>query len=216
MAELPRLSAQRRALLAQATERYAGAFPGSPADEYLAGRAISERTAASFQLGYCADPIEGHERFAGRLAIPYLTPAGVVGMRFRKLVLTEDDDEKYSQEKAVRTGLYNVLDLHKSEPWIAVCEGELDTMVMSAVVGVPAIGIPGVDHWGVNGSTWARLLQDYDTVFICVDPDKAGRKIQADIARRVENPIVIELPADVNDTVIKHGAPWVLEKMGLD
>lgn len=216
MAELPRLSAQRRALLAQATERYAGTYSGSPADEYLAGRGLSERTAASFQLGYVENPIEGHERFSGRLAIPYLTPAGVVGMRFRKLVLLEDDDEKYSQEKAVRTGLYNVLDLHKSEPWIAVCEGELDTMVMSALVGVPAVGIPGVDHWSTNGSTWARLLQDYDTVFVCVDPDKAGRKIQGDIARRVENPVVIELPADVNDTVIKHGAPWVLEKMGLD
>ena len=193
MAELPRLSAQRRALLAQATERYAGTFEGSPADEYLSGRAIDLRTAQGFQLGYVKDPIEGHERFAGRLAIPYLTPAGAVGMRFRKLILSEDDDEKYSQEKAQRTGLYNVLDLHKSEPWIAVCEGELDTIVMSALIGVPAIGIPGVDHWGMNGSVWSRLLQDYDQVFICVDPDKAGRKIQGGIARSVENPIVIDL-----------------------
>jgi DNA primase len=211
--DFPRLSAQRRAFLAEATEGYGRALEGSPAADYLEGRGIPLEVAQAFRLGYVADPMEGHDRFAGRLSIPYLTPTGPVGMRFRRL---DGGDPKYDSEDAQRTALYNVLDLHRSEPWIAVCEGELDTAVMSGIVGIPAVGIPGVEHFLKKGGVWARLFQDYDTVFLCLDPDKAGRKAIKEVARRVENPVVIDLPADVNETVNDKGADWLLEQMGLD
>lgn len=215
--DLPRLSSQRRELLAQATERYAEALVDSPAAEYLEARGIGVQVGESFKLGYVLDPIEGHERFRGRLSIPYLTPTGTVGMRFRypRDELAEHES-KYDSDAGGRTPLYNVRDLHRSEPWIAVCEGELDTVVMSGVVGVPAIGVPGVKHWLKNGSVWSRLLQDYESVFIVMDPDDAGRKIIREISRQVENPVVIDLPADVNDTVQDKGAEYVLEQLGLD
>lgn len=211
--DLPKLSVQRRELLAQATERYSEALVGSAAEEYLNSRGIPVEVAQRFQLGFVSDPLEGHERFRGRLAIPYLTPTGPVGMRYRAL---GDEEPKYDSEAGQRTALFNVRDLHRSEPWIAVCEGELDTVVMSGVVGVPAIGIPGVEHWNKSGSVWSRLLQDYETVFIVMDPDKAGQKAVKQIAAMVENPVVIDLPADVNDTVQDKGAEYVLEQMGLD
>lgn len=218
--DFPRLSGQRRAFLAEAAKSYKAALldgDRTPAADYLENRGIDLGTAERFWLGYVADPMEGHDRFRGRLAIPYMTPSGVVGMRFR--TLEPDVDPKYDSEAGQRTALYNVLDLHRSEPWIAICEGELDTLVMSGIVGVPAVGIPGVEHWlkkNGGGSIWSRLFQDYQTVFLCIDPDKAGRKVTPEIARRVENPVVIDLPADVNDTVQKHGAAFVLEQMGLD
>lgn len=213
--DFPRLSGQRRTQLAQAAKGYKAALEGSPAEEYLADRGIHYGVAERFWLGYVADPMEGHDRFKGRLVIPYLTPSGVVGMRFRAL---GDEDPKYDSEAGQRTALYNVLDLHRSEPWIAICEGELDALVMSGVVGVPAVGIPGVQHWlkKSGGPIWGRLFQDYQTVFIVMDPDGAGKKAIPEIARRVENPVVIDLPADVNDTVLKLGPDAVLEKMGLD
>lgn len=169
--------------------------------------------AARFQLGFVAEPVEGHDRFAGRLAIPYITPSGVVGMRFRRL---DGEDPKYDSEAGQRTALYNVNDLHRSEPWIALCEGELDTIVMSGIVGVPAVGVPGVQHWSKKGGIWSRLFQDYDQVFVLTDPDKAGLKAQQEICKRIENAIPVDLPADVNDTVLQNGPEWVLEKMGLD
>ena len=212
--ELPRLSGQRREFLAQATERYAGAFEGSPAAEYLESREIGMQVAERFQLGYVLDPVEGHERFRGRLSIPYVTPTGVSMIRFRGI--TKDFDPKYDQEAGQRTPLFNVRDLHDSAPWIAICEGELDAIVMSGVVGVPAVGIPGVDHWNKNASIWGRLFQDYESVFVVMDPDKAGRDLLPEVVKKVENPVVIELPADVNDTVLTHGAGFVLEQMGLD
>ncbi len=184
------------------------------AAEYLAGRGISLEVAQGFQLGYVDEPMEGHDWFKGRLAIPYLTPSGVSLIRFRSL--EPDPKRKYDQEKGMRTPLFNVRDLHKSDPWVAVCEGELDTVVMSGIVGVPAVGIPGVDHWNTNKNAWARLLQDYENVFVVMDPDASGQKIVGEIARLVENPVVINLPADVNDTVNEHGPDWVLNKMGLD
>jgi DNA primase len=213
--EFPRLSGQRRALLAQAANRYQEAFPSSPAEQYLAGRGISADVARKFQLGYVEDPMEGHERFAGRLAIPYRTPSGVSCIRYRSLE-SKPEKRKYDQESGARTPLYNVQDLHRSDPWIAVCEGELDALVMSGIVGVPAVGIPGVDHWNRNGSVWSRLLQDYETVFIVMDPDKSGQDLVPEVAKRVENPVVIDLPADVNDTVNEHGPEWVLDKLGIE
>lgn len=212
--DFPRLSGQRRTQLAQATERYSEALSGSLAEEYLNTRGIPVEVAQRFSLGYVADPLEGHERFRGRLAIPYLTPSGPVGMRFRSL--DPEGDPKYDSEAGQRTALYNVQDLHRSEPWVAICEGELDALVMSGVVGVPAVGIPGVEHWSKKGGIWSRLFQDYSSVLICMDPDKAGQKAVKQIAAQVENPVVIDLPADVNDTVTEKGVEYVLEKMGLD
>lgn len=215
MDQLPRLSSQRRAQLAQATERYAEALVGSTAEEYLAGRGIALEVATSFRLGFVAEPVEGHDRFVGRLAIPYLTPSGVVGMRFR-VTDPDSDAPKYDSEAGQRTALFNVNDLHRSEPWIAVCEGELDTVMMSGVVGVPAIGIPGVEHWNKKGSVWRRLLQDYDQIFVLTDPDAAGQKAQKAMLAQIENAVPVDLPADVNDTVTAHGADYILEKLGLD
>jgi len=212
--DFPKLSGQRRAFLAEATGRYSAAFEGSLAAEYLLGRGISLEVAQSFQLGYVHQPAEGHDLFRGRVAIPYLTPTGVSCIRFRDL--DPETTRKYDQEAGARTPLFNVRDLHRSEPWIAVCEGELDTVVMSGVLGVPAVGVPGVEHWDKNGEVWSRLLQDYDSVFIVLDPDKAGKKFIPRIASMVQNPVVVNLPADVNDTAQEHGPEWVLEKMGLD
>lgn len=215
--DLPRLTPQRRALLTEATERYSEALEGSEAADYLEGRGFTLEVAQSFQLGFVADPLEGHERFRGRIAIPYLTPSGTVGMRFR---YAHDDlaenENKYDSDQGQRTALYNVPDLHKTDPWIAICEGEPDTWTMSGVVGVPAVGIPGVKHWLQKGAVWGRLFQDYESVFVLMDPDEAGRKIIREITDQVENPIVIDLPADVNDTVKKKGADWLLHQMGLD
>ena len=58
---------------------------GSPAEEYLGGRGLLD-AAPQFLLGYVAEPEPGHDhRFSGMLSIPYITPAGVVGFKFRRL-----------------------------------------------------------------------------------------------------------------------------------
>ncbi len=46
-----------------------------------------------FRLGFVANPETGHEIYQGKLAIPYITPSGVIDIRFRSL--NNDSGPKY-------------------------------------------------------------------------------------------------------------------------
>ncbi len=88
---MARLSKSQRELLAKATENYEGNL--SEALPYLTGRGITEATARMFRLGFVGNPEAGHEPYLGKLAIPYLTPSGVIDIRFRSL--NNDSGPKY-------------------------------------------------------------------------------------------------------------------------
>jgi len=55
------------------------------AEGYLAQRGINPAVAQAIRLGVVVDPLAGQEQFINRLAIPYLTPTGVVDIRFRSM-----------------------------------------------------------------------------------------------------------------------------------
>ena len=77
------LSAEQRRFFEQAASTYQTDLSGdTAAREYLAKRGLSSAL-DTFRLGVVRRPLPGHEGYAGRLAIPYLTPAGVVNIRFR-------------------------------------------------------------------------------------------------------------------------------------
>jgi hypothetical protein len=58
--------------------------------------------------------------------------------------------------------MYNVLDIEYAGDWIGVCEGELDTLTMSRLVGIPCVGVPGANSWKKH---YTRLLADFERVF---------------------------------------------------
>lgn len=209
--EFPSLSSSRRRFLTRATNSYYDQLAGSPAAEYLQNRGIPGNGAKHYQLGYVGEPLEGHEIFQGHISIPYIAPAGVVAMRFRTL----GEGPKYNQEHGTLSPLFNVRDLHRPDPHIAICEGEFDTMVMSGLCGVPAVGVPGVSHWEKNVDVWRRLFEDYERVYVVMDPDKAGQAAAKLIMRVVQDPMNIILPADVNDTYLTFGSEFIRNKMGL-
>src|SRR5207302_6898233 len=130
-------------------------------------------------------PLVGHESYTGRLAIPYLTPAGVVNMRFRCLrqhVCKEADCPKYVSLPGAGTNLYNVLDLKKDSPFIGVVEGEIDTMSLS-LDGIPAVGLAGADGWQKH---FSRCLEDFEVVYSFGDGDTAGRKLNKFLAKEAK------------------------------
>ena len=101
---MPRLSKSQRESLAKATENYEQNL-----DEvlpYLAGRGITEETARMFRLGFVKQPETGHEPYTGKLAIPYLTPSGVIDIRFRSL--NADAGPKYMSRPGASTHIYNI------------------------------------------------------------------------------------------------------------
>lgn len=176
------------------------------AQVYLEGRGISPAVARTYRLGVVRRPVLGHERYGGRLSIPYLTPSGVVCVSFRCIQQHSckdfDKHAKYLAIENVDRTLYNVLDLKKDSPRIYLVEGELDALTWS-MNGWPTIGIPGAASFK---DFYGRVFSDYAEVFALCDGDEAGYKLGSFLAKEVRAH-VIRLPRgeDGNSLYVKGG-----------
>ena len=131
-----------------------------------------------------------------------------VGFKFRRL---DGGLPKYGSTTGQKAHLYNVSDVTVMSKHIVVCEGELDTVIVSGVLGIPAVGVPGVQAWKPH---FSRLLAGYDTVFIVGDNDvkEDGSNPGADFSKRVHqevlNGVIVSLPPnmDINDYYLAYGS----------
>ena len=202
-------------LLLEAAQRYAQAI--SPeALAVLAERGISEEVAARFQLGTITDPINGHEMYQGWISIPYITAMGhCVGFKFRRV---DEGKPKYGGPTGQKSHLYNVSDITLARPYIVVTEGELDCIIVSGVLGIPSVGVPGVQAWKPH---FTKLFTGYDTVYVAgdndipkinpLDPDEEinpGQQFSKRVASEILNSVIVTLPPgmDINDHYLAHGA----------
>lgn len=210
-----RLTEQHKLLLT-AANHYAQEV--EPALKYLEGRGISELVASQYRLGVVTDPIAGHENYVGWLSIPYITANELcVGFKFRRL---DGGTPKYGAPLGNKAHLYNVADITKNSSRIVVCEGELDTVVVSGILGLPAVGVPGVASWKPH---FAKLLNGYDTVYVVGDNDikEDGTNPGADFSRRVAseviNATIVELPAgtDINEYYLQYGLDAARRLLGV-
>jgi len=202
-----RLTHSQRELLEKAVTHYQGSI--HLAEEYLAGRGLSLNDAATVRLGLVEEPLTGHEQFRGRLAIPYITPSGVVDIRFRAI---GPQEPKYMGMPGVQTRLYNVNALLTAEGYIAVTEGEIDAITLNYKCGIPSIGVPGANSWKRH---YSRLLQDFETVFIFADGDQPGSDFAKKIAQEVQGVTIVNMPEghDVNSMYLQAGSDWFAEKV---
>jgi DNA primase len=173
---------------------------------YLADRGIDQDAASGFRLGLVVDPDPAHQQYVGRLSIPFITPTGVVYMRFRCLGDHNCGDLEHGKYQGVSgdsTHLYNVSALHAAGDTIVVTEGELDALI-STEAGMPAVGVPGATNWK---PFYYRLFDDYERVILVGDGDSAGREFVATLARNLGNSIRRPMPEgyDVNSFVLEHG-----------
>jgi len=203
-------SQSQKELLGRASKKYAESI--HLAADYLASRGITREAARLAQLGVVAEPEPGHEQYKGRLSIPYITKTGVVDLRFRSL--DPAVEPKYMGMTGAETKMYNVLDIEKAGDWIGVCEGELDTLTLSALVGIPCIGVPGSNSWKKH---YTRLLADFERVFIFADGDEPGREFARGLAKELPTTVVtMEDGEDVNSSFVKYGADYIRDKIGLN
>jgi DNA primase len=203
-------SVLQKELLGKAAAQYAENI--YQAEDYLRSRGIPLEVARLASLGVVAEPETGHEAFKGRLSIPYITKTGVVDLRFRSL--NPAVEPKYMGMTGAETKMYNVIDVEKASDFIGVCEGELDTLTLSACVGIPCIGVPGANSWKKH---YTRLLADFERVFIFADGDQPGTQFATSLAR--ELPVtIIQLPDghDVNSMFVQEGSDYFHQKMGLN
>jgi hypothetical protein len=212
---MPKLSAGQLTFLRGATSRYHRTLAGSPAEEYLADRDLAD-AAGPFRLGYVAEPLPGHETYAGMLAIPYLRRSvsgwSVVSMRFRCI---EDHEHrghgKYMSLPGDPPRLFNTLALQSDSDVVGLEEGELDAISLT-LCGVPAVGAPGAESWKPH---WTLPFLGFEAVYALTDGDEAGRRFGHARAKELPNlKIVPSAPGeDVNSEMIRHGREYIRSKV---
>lgn len=189
------------------------------AADFLSARGISEQVARSYRLGATStDPIVGFERFANMLSIPYLSPAGVLGLKFR--ALDPERKPKYDAPSGQHARLFNVNALHSKGNVVAICEGEIDAIVMTELVGIPAVGVPGASHWA---DYWPRCFSDYEEVLVVADNDvkedgsNPGLKHATRVVSKIAGARLVTPPPgeDVNSWVLRDGAEAVRDACGV-
>lgn len=204
-------------MLLEVVSRYSNSLDEATVG-YLEGRGISEETARAFSLGTVIDPHPGHEMFEGWLSIPYVSALGIYQcVKFRRL---DDGKPKYGQPIGQKLHIYNVADCLADKQYIAICEGELDAVVMSSEVGIPAVGIPGVAAWKPY---YSKLFLGFDTVFVIGDNDdkEDGTNPGAEFSRRVAGEVlnsqIVQLPSgmDINEFYLANGPQSVRELLGV-
>ena len=159
-------------------------------------------------LGTVVDPAAGHEQFEGWLSIPYITALGIaVSVKFRRL---DDGKPKYGQPTGQKLHLYNVVDVAVDSSRIVITEGELDAVIISGILGIPAVGVPGVAAWKPY---YTKLLTGFDTVYVVGDNDlkedgtNPGAEFSKRVASEVINSQIVNLPLgmDINEFYLQHG-----------
>ena len=180
------------------------------AEDYLAERGISVGAATRAGLGVVLEPMTGHENYLNRLSIPYVTRSGVVDLRFRSL--DPAIEPKYMGLPGATTHLYNVGAFFRASSYISICEGEIDTITLDMVCGIPAVGVPGVNNWKKH---YTRLLADFDKVFLFADGDNAGSEFGKALSKELPNLVVVSMPdgEDVNSMYRSHGVDFFKEKI---
>lgn len=202
-----RLSPSRKEWLEATAEKY---FQAGLEDEtllvYLKRRGIEASQQEQYRLGLVSEPELVHADYAGRLSIPFITPTGVVAIRYRCIQEHDCKDAghpKYLQGKGEGDHLYNVPALRERHPALAVCEGEIDTLTVDTHV-LPAIGVPGATKWKPH---WTRLLEGYERVFAIGDGDDAGKDFTGRLVEMLPNAKAVIFPdkSDANGFFLDEG-----------
>lgn len=211
------LSAPQREQLENATAYYQASV--LEAKDYLLARGITGEIAMRARLGVVVNPLLGHEQMVGRLAIPYMTEAGPVDIRFRCLEQHSCKDAghgKYLTLPGHPPRMFNASALSIDTTTVAVCEGELDTLIVHHHLGIPAVGVPGAQVWS-GQKHYPRMFRPFTRVLVFADGDDAGRDLGKQIARDVPQAVVLRMPdgADVTDTFLAEGVDGLAERAGL-
>lgn len=212
------LSPERRKALTSKAQSYAANL--DRAMPYLESRGIAKEVGEMFMLGY----VPYGDEYAGRLCIPYSTPAGVVQIKYRCADVTHGNHKnttcsKYLYESGCGSHLYNARVLNAAVDLVVVTEGELDATCVQAYCGIPAVAYPGAKMW--KGNPHYRLCFDaVREVVVIADGDTVGREAAAYVADSIgQNARVVNLPGDdgtdSNDFIINQGVQAFTERIYL-
>lgn len=188
--------------------------------DYLDRRKLGG-VAPKYRLGIVADPLPGDEQHTARLVIPYLTLAGVRGLKYRCIQdhdCKEHGHPKYTQPHAQEQRLYNAPAYFGGHDVIGVAEGELDAISATEHLEVPTFGIPGASQWKKQGQYWQLVLRDFATILIFADGDEPGRQLANEVANDAgqgARVVMCDPGTDINSMVVANRGDELIKKAGL-
>jgi DNA primase len=155
---------------------------------YLNDRGIADDTIARFGLGWNGE----------RITIPVHDRDGHLVLY--KLGRAPDDRSDSPKMLYFPTGskaeLFGCDTLVKNPPFVVVCEGEYDRLVLEAH-GFPAV--TGTGGALTFKAEWAEAIAPIPEVYLCFDNDAPGRLGAERVARLIPHARIITLPPDVGD-----------------
>lgn len=186
------------------------------AQDYLTERGISNQAADYFRLGVVRNPSSDHEKYKGRISFPYITPSGVVAIRFRTIG-PHGDRAKFLSMSGDIARPYNTRALLDNRE-VYICEGETDT-IASYECGLAAIGFPGVTTWGKDSRVFSRMLANR-SVCVLGDSDDSGEGagFADEIYRSLGGCRIVMMPKsyDVSKLVLEQGPEALLKRIHED
>lgn len=200
-----------------------------PAESYLLGRGISSESITRFRLGFVDGGNGGLT--TGRLAIPYLTPAGAFQIKYRCILDHNCKDHghpKYYYPAGDSLHLFNAQTLRAADDIVVVVEGELDAIVVEQL-GFPAVAYPGAESWKVN-QHWRWCFDSVDEIVVVADGDEpkegsskgAGQIAAEQVAKSLRQAVdadvtvvTLPVPHDTNSYVIEYGDLDYLYRIGV-
>lgn len=158
----------------------------------------------------------------GMLSIPYLTPGGVVGFKFRCI---QDHDckaercQRYDSPTGQKARLYGVESLQDRGDTICIVEGEVARIVMRYIVGVPTVATPGT-QWLEH---WPRCFADFERILVIADHDvhpngdSPGIKHAKKVVSTMQGAQLVLPPPgfDPDEWLVSYGVDKVREGLGL-
>ena len=178
---------------------------GEPWEYLTRERGLRPFWIRQFQLGYVKHPARGHERYVGRISIPYRTGLGEHrGLRFRRI---DGGRPKYDGDPGVQAHLFAVK--YASEKTVYVVEGEFDAIILHQL-GKKAVGVPGSNHFKRE---WRWAFRHARTVIGILDGDgdpKAAAMFKAGLATALRDmpPVLLfkQMPEghDVNSLWVEN------------
>lgn len=205
---------ERKPFLESAVAKYEQTLDSGAA--YLVARGVTKEAAKRHRLGVCSNPPPEHAAMRGMLAVPYLTVSGPIAVKFRCIQpgcdCKAEGHPKYLCEPDLPPLLYNATDLLREDDTLYVVEGELDAVIVSAVLGLACVGFPGSGNW--RDSFGRAITTDWERILVVADGDQAGRNAAKDVAKHLRGRVIrLSDGDDATSFYLREGRDAILAKL---
>lgn len=170
---------------------------------YLKGRKLQDETISRYRV------MENR----GHILFPYFRDGELIFHKHLAIERDEKGKKKTWVSKDSEPCLFGWQAINPDARVITICEGEIDAMTLFQY-GKPALSVPfgagiGGKHEWIE-TEWKQLEQ-FETIFLCMDMDEEGRKAAKEISNRlgIHRCRIVSLPYKDPNECLKQGLPAI-------